>query len=936
MKSSLLATKLHRPSLPIKRVRRPYLIQQLNEGLNSNRPLTLVSAPAGFGKTTCISEWVNTLTGWSITWLSLDPSDDDPGSFFAYFIAVLKNAGITPSREIEDALHSGTLPPYELFSTTLINSLMEAENRCLLVLDDLHTIQDRFILNVLQKLVSNMPRWIHLVLITREDPPIPLARLRAYNRLTEIRAQSLRFSCSEAGFFLNEIMDLSLSQADITKLEEKTEGWIAGLQLAALAMQSTDSEGARINTSAFVTTLRGSHRFIVGYLAEQVVNRQTNDIQQFLLQTSILDKMNGDICDAVTGRSDSRALLEKLFNDNLFLVHLDEEQRWYRYHHLFKDLLLDLLSVRGKDSTAELHKRASRWYAHKGLIREAIEHALEGEDYPVVVDLLEQHAMQMIMRGYVKTVYAWVEAIPDELLSKNPKTNMAFAWMHLLSGANEKTAFYMDRLKEVLSVSRTESRSTEENNELRAEWLVMQSLMFFKQGKVPETIEAAEKALKMSAKQNYRVQSLANYALGTGYRSKGDYFNAIDVFQQGISHGRKADNRVAEMMNTIGKAMLVYEYCRLHEALETVEQIRCRIEQQGPMSPISAGVYGVIAAVYYQWYRIEEAKQNIQRAIHLSILGGYNMVTFSYRILFSRVLLMEGNIDAAIKEIQEVIDLLPIDGPDYIKQEAVTQQVCVSLASGRVETAETALHSQGFSFRGQFGFPHFPIDKNISDSFWRLCNSSFRVLLYRSRIRGDSSGIKQGIELADRLVTVTELHMSRYLSIALETFLLRAQMYQVFEESDTNPEAADNDYIRALELGEPEEFITVFLEQGLPVAEAITELAKHNRLKTVSPKYLERLLTSFGKLSVPDTTSNAQPASGISMEKGPSPLVDPLSNRELDVLRLMAEGMTYKEIAPALFISLNTVRFHIKSIYGKLGVNNRTHAVTKAQQFKLL
>ncbi|MBN1992998.1 MAG: helix-turn-helix transcriptional regulator, partial [Anaerolineae bacterium] len=405
-KSNLLATKLHRPVLPAKWVQRPHLSQRLHEGLAFNRQITLVSAPAGFGKTTCISEWLNTLPNWPIAWLSLDAADDDPGRFFAYFIAALQQVEANLGRDIESVLRSGQLPPAEIISATLINDILKLAGRFLLVLDDFHVIQDRFILQVLEQLVANLPPPLYLVLLTREDPPLPLAQLRANNRLTEIRAKDLRFTDGEANRFLNEVMRLSLSQADVAALEDKTEGWIVGLQLAGLSVRDRD------NPSDFIAALSGSHRFILSYLTEQVLHRQPEEVQQFLLQTSILDKLNGDLCNAVTGRSDGRALLERLFNGNLFLIPLDDEQQWYRYHHLFADLLRDLQNDLQKDKAAKLHQRAGRWYAQAGMVSEAIPHALAAEDYALAVDLLENHAMEMIMQGYAKTVNGWVQAIP--------------------------------------------------------------------------------------------------------------------------------------------------------------------------------------------------------------------------------------------------------------------------------------------------------------------------------------------------------------------------------------------------------------------------------------------------------------------------------------------------------------------------------------------
>jgi LuxR family maltose regulon positive regulatory protein len=575
----LLKTKLYIPPPRPELVPRPRLIERLNAGIRSGRKLTLVSAPAGFGKTTCISEWVNTLD-YPSTWLSLDPADDDPGRFFAYLVAALQKVDDNLGREIEGVLRSGQLPPSEIISTTLSNDILELAGRFLLILDDCQVIQDRIIFQVLEKLVTSLLQPLHLVLLTREDPPLPLARLRANNQMTEIRAADLRFTRHEADRFLNEVMGLSLSPTDIAVLEDKTEGWVVGLQLAGLSVRDRD------NPSSFIATLSGSYRIILSYLTEEVLNRQPEEIRHFLLQTAILDKLNGDLCDAVTGRSDSRLLLERLLRANLFLIPLDDEQQWYRYHHLFADLLRDLQSVRRKDKIAELHQRASRWYAQasaeRGMfVSEAIQHALTAEDYEMAVDLLETHAMEMIMQGYAKTMNGWVQAIPAEWATQSPRTNLAFAWMHLLRGAYAQASPYLERLQAVFADSQGESLLREEKPSLEAEWLVMQSLMMYAQGESTEAMALATRALDIAPEQDSRVRSLAYWGLASVCQVTGDVPRAVEAYQLAIQHGRVAENLVAEMMGTAGLALMAFEHGQLRLACEIAAPVSDRVEQSG-------------------------------------------------------------------------------------------------------------------------------------------------------------------------------------------------------------------------------------------------------------------------------------------------------------------------------------------------------------------
>ncbi|MFW9805085.1 MAG: LuxR C-terminal-related transcriptional regulator, partial [Candidatus Thorarchaeota archaeon] len=837
-------------------------------------------------------------------WLSLDPADDDPGRFFAYFVAALQKVDANLGQEIEGVLRAGELPPGRVISTTLVNDILALEGRFLLVLDDFHVIQDRFILQVLEHLVANLPSPLHLVLLTREDPPLPLARLRANNRLTEIRARDLRYTGPEAERFLNEVMDLPLSQADIAALEDKTEGWIVGLQLAGLAVRD------QADPSSFIDNLTGSHRFILSYLTQEVLSRQPEEIRHFLLQTSILDKLNGDLCNAVTGRSDGRALLERLFNANLFLIPLDDEGRWYRYHHLFVDLLRDLQTALPKDKTAELHQRASHWYAqagmgeHKTFASEAIQHALAAEDYALAVDLLESHALEMIMQGYAKTVNGWVQAIPPEWGSQSPRTNLAFAWMHLLRGAYAQASPYLERLEGSFSASQV---SEEDRQSLKAEWLVMQSLLLNMEGKITESLALADQALEIAPEEDNRVVSLAYFGLASAYQAMENYELAVGAYQMAIQHGRAAENRIAEMMSTSGLAQMAFEHGQLHLAFEIAAPISDRVEQSGSMPPISTVVYGMLGEIYYQWYQTEPARYHILRALHLSTLGGYNSGMANCRVLLSRVSQLEGDLEAAAREIQKAVDLVQMETPDYVRQEVVAQQVRLYLARNRPAAAQMALQRQGFSFRDQFSFPHLPPGQNIPHSIGLLYNSSLCVLLHQARAGRDLVGLRPGIELANRLVAGAL--QSQSILVALEALLLRAQMHAMLGDQP----ASQADYASALELGEPEGFIGVFVEQGRPVVEALANLLKQNRLGTAQPGYVERILAAFSSPHPPGATRGEQPAPDLPAEAGPIVLIEPLTDRELDVLRLMAEGLKYKELAARLFISLNTVRFHVKA-----------------------
>lgn len=919
--TTLIAAKFHQPVSRTKLVQRLQLIQRLNAGLNAGQQVFLVSAPAGFGKTTCINEWVNTLDGWMVSWLTLDTEDDDPGRFFTYIIAALQRVNGKLGQDIESVLRSGQLPPGEIISTILINDILELKEPFLLVLDDFHIIQDPFILEVFKKLMAHLPQPLRLCLITREDPPLPLAKLRANNLLTEIRARDLRFDGHDIELFLNNVIGLSLTQADIAALEVKTEGWIVGLQLAGLSMREQE------DTSDFISTLSGSHRYILSYLTEQVLGQQTEEIQRFLLQTSILNKLNGDLCDAVTRHRDSHALLEKLLAANLFILPLDDERLWYRYHHLFADLLRNLRGTLLDEKITELHQRASRWYAQAGMASDAIQHALYADDYAAAVNLLEEHAMELVMQGYAKTVNRWVQVIPEEWQSKSPRTNLAFAWMHLLRGAYTKVSPYLEQLEKIFGTTQVDLRTDEGDPSLVAEWLVIRSLFLYMQGKTEECMQMATRVLEIAPEQDDRVRSLAYYVQASVYQLREDYPKAIKGYKVSIQHGRMSENLVAEIMSTAGLAGMLHEQGQLRQAFEIASESVERIERSGISPPFGAVLYAALGDVHYQWHQVEEARRQFSRALHLSILGGSNTVTVFCHVLLSRLAQLESDLEAAASEIQKAASLVPVGAPEYIQQEVVSQQVRIFLAINRPAAAETALQAYGFSFKDWFSFPDLPSGKSNPHSIGQLYNSGLHTLLTRVQAEKNPTELETGIELANRLILGA--FESRLFLVALEALLLRARMYALLG----NKPASQADYLHALELAEPEGFIGIFLEHGPPIAKALEDLMKLNLIGTVRTDYVRRILDVF---SSSDSHLDISPASVSSAKSRQAGLIDPLTERELDVLRLIARGLKYKEIADNLFISQNTVRFHVKAIYGKLNVNNRTQAIEKARQLQIL
>jgi LuxR family transcriptional regulator, maltose regulon positive regulatory protein len=927
MLASLLATKLYRPAPASKRVQRPRLVQRLDEGLAAGRQLTLISAPAGFGKTTCASDWINA-AGLPAAWLSLDASDDDPGHFFAYLIAALQKMDQSANlgREIESVLRAGQLPPAEVISTSLINEISQLEGRFLLVLDDFQVIQDRFILQVMEMLVTNQPQALHLVLITREDPSLPLARLRANNRMTEIRAGDLRFSKDETDCFLSQVLGLSLSAADVALLEDRTEGWIVGLQLAGFSIRD------HADPSSFIATLSGSHRFILSYLIQEVLSCQPDEIQNFLLDTSILDRLNGDLCDAVTGRSDSRFLLERLLNANLFLIALDDEQHWYRYHTLFADLLRDRQKALHKDKTAPLHQRASRWYAQAGMINEAIQNALAAADYPAAAALIESHAMDTLMQGSVKTVEGWMQALPAEWAFQSPRANFAFAWMHLMRRTYAQASPYLERLEALFSGD----QGSKIDASLQGEWLALQAMLRNAQGKASESLDLANQALKIVPETDSYVRGLIFLGLANTYQQMGEPARSAEAYRKLIGQDR-AVNFACEILGYAGLGLMALQHGQLHSAFETAWQGIERVERSGTLPPISTTLYGELGQVYFHWHQLEQARRYFLRSTQVSTLNGYRDAEIYQGVIFSRLYQMKGDLEAAAREIQKSVDLLQTVATASVQEEVFSQQIRIDLAQGHLAAAETRFQARGFSRQGKFYIPDLgpddtfsrhpgePVQENFTEQMGLLYNSALRVLLYRAQARGEPASLPSAIELAGRLLS--ELLQRQYIPAALETLLLRAQLHAALGNSP----ACLADTASALELAEPEGFITSFVEEGPSIARALAALPERKQPGAVQPSYVKSILEAFSTFQSPNSISAAPAEAEI-----PEALLEPLTDRELEVMRLIADGLKYEEIAARLFISLNTVRTYVKEIYSKFNVNNRTQAIAIARQHQLI
>ena len=919
MSFSLLSTKLYIPPVRAGAIARPRLTEKLLSGINHPGSFIMLSGPAGFGKTTLLSKFVAQIQQ-PVAWLSLDEGDSDPNRFWSYLIAACQSVFSEVGETALALLRAPQPVPEDTIPTLLINDLASQNHALVLILDDYHTIQNPLLQASILFLLDHLPNNLHLIVSTRTDPPWPLARFRARNQLIEIRAQDLRFNLDEAAEFLNHTMGLSLSADALSALEERTEGWIAGLQLAALSMQGRGDVGS------FIQAFTGSHVYIAEYLVDEVLKRQPEEMQTFLLQSSILDQLNAELCDAVTICQDGRTKLKALQQANIFIIPLDDEGRWFRYHHLFADLLkARLQNSQPKASVQELHHRAARWYEQNGMIVEAVDHALAAADYLTAARLVEETALPMILQAHVRTVERWLQAIPSEYVEKSPKINMAYAWMNLLRGRLPEAIPFIDRLQIIFSQTETDPWSVS----LQAEWLAIQAELLMSQGKPSQSRDLAIQAHKMLPEVDPNIRSMIYVTLAKAYQQTFDYDRAAEVFQMLVQDARRIGDMTFEVLGTSGQAQMVLKQGRLHRTYEIVHEAIRRLELSGKKVPFSATLYGELGEVYFHWHQFDLAREYQHRAMEVSGKSGYSDPEIYFHLMLSKISQMEGDLEGSIREMEQASHLAGIIPPVMIRENVIAQQVRVDLATDRLAAAEQLLEAEGFHFGKTFDFPALAPEAPVTLEAGLLYNSALRVLLYHAIKEQDPSRLRCGIELAERVFQGER--QCQHLPVALETLLLLSQMYAILGD----PQKSLTTAAKALELAEPEGFISTFIEEGKPVADILAELLNGNLPEKVRPEYIQQLLAAYPNPLDPQEKARPLPAAK-SPAAGIQPLVEPLSAREMEVLQLIANGDSNQTIAEKLVITVSAVKKHTGNIYGKLNVNSRTQAISRARQVGLL
>jgi LuxR family maltose regulon positive regulatory protein len=893
----LLTAKFFIPASRQVLVPRARLLARLNEGLHGK--LTLLSAPAGSGKTTLVSEWlaaIHEMPGRSAAWLSLDDADRDPARFLSYIIAALQTVAPAIGEEIAAALQSPKLPPIETHLMALLNEISTLPGKLVLVLDDYHLVDARPVDDALRFMLEHLPAQLHLVITTREDPNLPLARLRARHQLNELRAADLRFTNAEAAEFLNEGMGLHLSEGDVAALEARTEGWIAGLQLAALSLQGHQ------DATGFIQSFTGNHHFIIDYLLAEVLQQQSPGVQTFLLRTSILDRLCGPLCDALLldPMTPGQETLEYLERANLFIVPLDNERRWYRYHHLFAELLRQRLHQSTEGPTgeatgipAELQRRASQWYEDNGFEIDAFRHAAAAGDLERAERLIEGNGVPLHFRGAGDPVVHWLETLPVSVLNARPSLWITYASALMMTGRPTAVEEKLQAAEEAISASLQGALPDHRTRDLIGRIASMRATLAVMQHDVETIINQSRRALEYLGPDNLPLRTAAHWSLGYAYQLQGDREAAGQAYAEVISISKTFGPSIYTTAATVNLGQVQEADNQLSLASETYSQ--AILLAGTPPRPIACEAHLGLARIHYQWNDLDAAEEHGQQCILLTRQMDSVETFAGAGVFLSRLKLTRGDVSGAGTVLEEAEAFVLRHNFLFRLPDVAAAQVLTLLHQGNLAGAAQLAEAR---------------DLPLSLARVRLA-------------QGDPVAALELLEPLHQQATDRDWQNER-----LKVMTLQALAFYAQGEKNKALRWLDD----ALTLAEPGGFIRLFVDEGEPMRFLMLDFRSWMKGQAEGKdyqvsSYVDKLITAFAQPASMQPSKNSNPNSAM---------VEPLSERELEVLKLLRTELNGPEIARGLMVSLNTMRTHTRNIYSKLGVNNRRAAARRAEELHLV
>ncbi len=928
----LLRTKLFVPRAHPDIVDRPWLDQRMEEGLQRNA--IILSAPAGFGKTTLLSCWVKS-TGRPTAWFSIDEGDNDPTRFWSYFITSLQTLEPGLGDNALALLQAPQPPPLESMLTELLNDAAAIHKEMIVVLDDYHLIQSSSIHTGITFLLDNLPPQMHLVIAGRSEPPLPIASLRGRRELIELHPGDLRFTTEETGVFVNEVMRLGLSPSQITALEEMTEGWAAGLQLAAMALEAIRKDPDRKALTheeefkLFQSMFSGSHRYVFDYLAQEVVDRQPEHVRSFLLQTAILDRLSSPLCDALlssvkySGPS-SQSILEYLEISNLFILPLDSQRHWYRYHHLFASFLGTLLELEySQETIRELHCKASQWHAQSGYTHEAVVHALSSQDYPQAIALLKSIAQDMFTTSHLVTLKNWLAALPDEMLAQDAELCLVCAWARLATGEMEGIEKPLQDVERVLGARADGSESSQalpsplrlalgEICSIRSSYAFIQSDLdrvleqcrlaraYVETVDVADLLEERNSTLGVAAYNQAVVQEISGLTI-----------EASQAFEEAIQLNQNNPHLLPLAIGHLAGIQVLQG--KLYQAEATYQKAMQVMGTQGVPSPLSALVHTGLGNLLCERNHLDKAYQQLRAGLELgrqwnqweSLIPGY--------LGLARLHAAQADWEAAFQMLEEVQNLAGLHSAPWADHPIRSYRALLAIRSGDLAAAAAWAKNTSIQ-KGQEIHYAFEPDALILA----------RIYLAQNRLAEAS-------DLAADIVWSAETG-GRYGRV-IEACLLQALALYL----QGNLALAGPVLNRSLNLAAPEKYQRIFLDEGARLGELLFDL-KHTGLISRPDQrgdivaYIDDLVEQFACLYPTSLAGKIKTGQSPGWNEMVEAFDEPLSERELEVMRLIASGLTNQEIAEELFISLNTVKSHVKNIYKRMGVSKRTHAIARWQE----